>query len=58
MANNTKPIEYSMTKKMFNSILETRSDSDKNNNPYEYVMKVLNEEYGLRGTVSKVIVEL
>lgn len=53
MANNARPIEYSMTKKMFNSILETKGDSDKSSNPYEYVMKVLNDSYTLRGTVTK-----
>lgn len=52
---NEKPIDYRMTKKMFDSILATRAtESEKKQNPYEYVMKVVNEGYGIRGTVKHI----
>lgn len=52
---NEKPIDYRMTKKMFDSILSTRvTESEKKLNPYEYVMNRLNEELNLRGTVKHV----
>lgn len=51
-------IEYSMSKKLFNAILDTRTETEKKENPYDFVAKVINEEYGLRGEVSRVIVEL
>lgn len=52
---NEKPIDYRMAKKMFDSILATRAtESEKKMNPYEYVMKVVNDEFGLRGTVKHI----
>lgn len=52
---NEKSIDYRMSKKMFDAILSTRvSDSEKKMNPYEYVMKRINEEFNLRGTVEHV----
>lgn len=52
---NEKSIDYRMTKKMFDSILATRStESEKKQNPYDYVMQVLNEGYGIRGTVKHI----
>lgn len=52
---NERYIDYRMTQTMFDAILTTRTtESEKKQNPYEYVMKVLNEEYGLRGTVKHI----
>ena len=52
---NTKPIDYQMTKKMFDTILASRTtESEKKLNPYEYVMSVINEQFGLRGTVTHI----
>lgn len=48
---NNKAIEYQITKKAFNAILETRNEIEKKMNPYDYVMNIINTEYGLRGTV-------
>ena len=50
-------IEYKMSKKLFDAILDTRSESERKMNQYEYIVKVINEEYGLRGVVSRVIVD-
>jgi len=47
-------IEYQMTKKMFDSLLKTRSESEKSMNPYAFVMKVINEQFGIKGQVTHV----
>lgn len=49
---NTKAIDYQITKKQFDNILSTRKDSEAKKNPYQYVMDIINENYGLRGTVT------
>lgn len=54
MIKNNRPIEYKMTKTAFQELLKTRPAEDKSN-PYSYVMKVLNDNYGLRGTVKKIV---
>ncbi len=56
MIKNERPIEYQMTKRMFNTILEKRSEIEKKENPYSYVMKVINEEFGLRGKVTSIFI--
>ena len=40
---NERAIEYQMSKKMFDAILATRSETEKKENPYAFVMRVLNE---------------
>lgn len=55
---NNKGIEYQMSKKMFNSLLELRTEEEKKQNPYDFVMNVLNEQYGLRGTVKHISVSI
>lgn len=56
MNNNSRAIEYQMTKTAFNAILETRNEAEKKLNPYDYVMNVINTEYGLRGTVKHIAI--
>lgn len=53
---NTRPIEYQMPKKMFRSMLEKRTKEEGKLNPYDYVMNIINEEFGLRGTVTRLSV--
>lgn len=59
--NNNKfvePIEYRMSKKMFDLLVKTRSSvADKKMNPYAYVMKVVNNDFGLKGEVRKLHIE-
>lgn len=55
---NNRAIEYQMSKKMFNSLLELRTEEEKKQNPYDFVMNVLNEQYGLRGTVKHISVSI
>ncbi len=56
MTNNNKPLEYQMTKATFNAILSLRSEEEKKHNPYEYVMNILNESQGLRGTIKHIFI--
>ena len=49
MANNTKGIEYQLTRKMYKAILDTKEDPAEE--PRKYVTRVINEEFDLRGTV-------
>lgn len=51
-SNNT--LEYRMSKKMFNAMLADRSETEKKQNPKDYVAKVINEQFGLKGTVTNV----
>ncbi|MCM1324728.1 MAG: hypothetical protein NC218_11455 [Acetobacter sp.] len=50
-------IEYKMTKTAFQELLKQRTETEKRQNPYNYVMQVINETYGLRGKVTHLIVE-
>lgn len=47
-------LEYRMSKKMFDAILGKCSEGQKKKNPKEFVIGVINEEFGLKGTVTKV----
>ena len=54
MANNPKNIEYQITKKMYNALLGTRHEADMTENPYTFVINLINNEFGLRGTVKRI----
>lgn len=56
MIKNERPIEYQMTQKMFDALLEQRTEAEKKENPYSYVMDIINREYGLRGTVKHILI--
>lgn len=51
---NERAIGYQMTKTMFDNILSTRTEEQKRMNPYSFVMSVLNEQFGLKGTVKHI----
>lgn len=54
---NTNAVEYKMSKKMFDALVKTRAtEEDKKMNPYSYVMRVINETFGIKGTVTHIIV--
>ena len=42
---------------MFKNILKTRKGNDLKMHPYKYVAKVIDEEYGLMGGCSKVVIK-
>lgn len=52
MLKNERPIGYQMSKKLFDSILSLRNETEKKQNPYQFVMGYLNEQYNLRGKVT------
>lgn len=54
---NTRAIEYKMSRAMFDHLLTTRTEGEKKLNPYTFVMGVLNERFGLRGEVKRVLIE-
>ena len=53
MKKNTG-IEYQMSKKMFDTLLKTRKEEEKKMNPYTFVMKIINEQFGVKGEVTHV----
>lgn len=53
---NSKAIDYQITKKQFDGILSTRKDDEAKKNPYQYVMNIINESYGLHGTVTHLVI--
>ena len=46
--------EYVMTKAMANDLLNNRTGDDKKMNPADYLIKVVNNEFGVLGICSKV----
>lgn len=53
---NDRAIEYKMTSKMFHAMLDDRTEDEKKMNPYVYVMSVINEQFGLRGSVKRILI--
>lgn len=55
----TKPyygeIEYEMTKTMAKELLNERKGADRNMHPQQYLQKVVNETFGLKGYCTNVI---
>jgi len=47
-------IEYRMSKKMFDALLKDRSEEEKKNNPYAFILKVINQQFGIKGTVTHI----
>lgn len=48
-------IEYEMSKELAKQILATRKGSDQNMNPQEFLCRVVNEEFGLKGNCTRVL---
>ena len=47
--------EYKMTKDMAHAYLNSRKGDDKKKHPQEYLCQLVNNEFGIKGTCSKVI---
>lgn len=47
-------LEYRMSKKLFDAILGKRTEGEKRKNAKDYVVDVINREFGLKGTVTSV----
>ena len=48
---------YQITKANFDSLLKTRKDKDLKMNPYKYVARLINEQYGILGGCSRVVIK-
>lgn len=48
-------VEYRMPRKMFNALVKTRNGEDKKMNPYTYVIKMVNEDFGILGEVNRIV---
>lgn len=48
------PIEYEMPKEMAKILLAERKGTDRNMHPQEYLKKVVNEDFGIKGNCVKV----
>ncbi len=47
-------IEYEMSKEMAKEILATRKGAERNMHPQEFLKKIVNEEFGIKGNCVKV----
>ena len=47
--------EYKMTPELVQTYLKMRKGKEKTMDPQEYLCKIVNEEYGIKGTCSKVL---
>lgn len=50
-----KRTEYEMSRQMFDSIVKTGGRKAKEN-PFPYVLKIVNDTFGIKGTVSRIVV--
>ena len=48
-------IEYEMSKEMAKQILATRKKEEQNVHPQEFLCRVVNEEFGLKGNCTRVL---
>lgn len=55
VVSNKGDFEYKMTKEMANAYLNTRKGEEKKKHPQEYLCQVVNNEFGIKGTCTKVL---
>ena len=48
-------IEYEMSKEMAKQILATRKGADQNVHPQEFLCRIVNEQFGLKGNCTRVL---
>lgn len=48
---------YQMTKAMFKSLVKSRKGEELKMNPYKFVCKYINDFFGLKGTVKKIVIK-
>ena len=47
--------EYKMTKEMANAYLNARKGEEKKKHPQEYLCRIVNNEFGIKGTCTRVL---
>ena len=55
VVNNKGGFEYKMTKNMADMYLKERKGLDKNKHPQEYLCDIVNSEFGIKGTCTRVV---
>lgn len=53
---NYGSIEYEMSKQLAKSILDTRKGTERNIPPQQFLCQVVNDEFGLKGNCTRVII--
>lgn len=52
-----RTFEYVMTKTMADEVLKNRVGEEKKTNPKDYLIKYVNQEFGIMGTCINVVLE-
>lgn len=52
---NNNDFEYKMSEQLVQTYLKMRKGKDKTADPQEYLCKIINEEYGIKGNCTKVL---
>ena len=55
IVNQKGNFEYKMSKEMANAYLNARKGEEKKKHPQEYLCQVVNNEFGIKGTCTKVL---
>ena len=55
VVSNKGDFEYKMTKEMANAYLNSRKGDDKKKRPQEYLCQIVNNEFGVKGTCTRVL---
>lgn len=50
-------LKYKMSRRMYNDLLKTRDYEEKKMHPKDFVLKYINDTFGLRGKVVSIILE-
>lgn len=50
-------LRYKMSRRMYNDLLKTRDNEEKKMYPKDFVLKYINDTFGLRGKVVSIILE-
>lgn len=50
-------LRYKMSRRMYNDLLKTRDNEEKKMRPKDFVLKYINDTFGLRGKVVSIILE-
>lgn len=48
---------YQMTKTLFNNLLKARKGTELKMNPYKYVCNIVNEQFGIKGKITKITIK-
>lgn len=50
-------LRYKMSRRMYNDLLKTRDNEEKKMHPKDFVLKYINDTFGLHGKVVSIILE-